>query len=92
LDPPHAFVFTFTIWSIGHQGLSVTKPIWVGAIDILYTLDSASLFSKIEAKNILAVTPISIDGGHVEVSHSLINAQLKNNNFHHLNSLKMYLE
>jgi hypothetical protein len=30
--------------------------------------------SKIEAKNIPAVTPIWIDGGHVEVSHSLINA------------------
>jgi hypothetical protein len=32
------------------------------------------LFSKIEAKNIPAVTPIWIDGGHVGSSHSLINA------------------
>jgi hypothetical protein len=42
--------------------------------DILYTLDKRISFSKIEAKNIPAVTPIWIDGGHVEVSHSLINA------------------
>jgi hypothetical protein len=30
--------------------------------------------SKIEAKNIPAVTPISIDGGYVGRSHLLINA------------------
>jgi hypothetical protein len=31
-------------------------------------------FSKIEAKNIPAVTPILIDGGHVGRPHLLINA------------------
>jgi hypothetical protein len=30
--------------------------------------------AKIETKNIPAVTPIGIDGGHIGVSHSLINA------------------
>jgi hypothetical protein len=53
------------------SGGSIWAPFSVSAIDILYTLDSASL---IEAKNIPAVTPIWIDGGHVRVSHSLINA------------------
>ena len=41
-------------------------------IDILYLLDSATL-GKIEAKNISAVSPIWIDGGHIGSSHSLIN-------------------
>ena len=43
-----------------------------GPIDILYTLDGAFL-SKIEAKNIPAVSRIWIDGGHIGVSHSHIN-------------------
>ena len=45
-----------------HGALSMVekrKTEWLNNIDILYTLDSASLaFSKIEAKNIPAVTPI----------------------------------
>jgi hypothetical protein len=36
---------------------NIATPL-VTPIDILYTLDSASLLSKIEAKNIPAVTPI----------------------------------
>jgi hypothetical protein len=54
----------------------------VEAINILYTLDSASLLVKLKPRI-----------GHVGHSGPLTNKRLKNNNnFHHLNSLKMYLE
>ena len=54
----------------------------VEAIDILYTLDSTSLLVKLKPRI-----------GHVGRSGPLANKRLKNNNnFHHLNSWKMYLE
>jgi hypothetical protein len=51
-------------------------------IDILYTLDSASLLVKLKPRVFQRLPPFP-----------LANKRLKNNNnFHHLNSLKMYLE
>jgi hypothetical protein len=62
-------------------------------IDILYTRDSASVLVKLKPRIFQRLLHLNRWRPCWYSSHALANKRLKNNNnFHHLNSLKMYLE